>query len=82
MIIKWLLKHRWVLELGKLLAAGMFFSVAYVLWLVRTNDGDFGGGAVAGVMITIVIMFLSDIACSIPKVIKRLKYNRLRRGND
>lgn len=76
MIKKWLNKHRWANELLKLLGAGGFALISYSAWSKvsgRGEEASFGLGFFSGMMLTLGVSLIIDVACSIPIVIKQIK---------
>lgn len=76
MIRKWLLKHRWINEALKLICAAFSARIGYWVWFnlgEAPTEVHFALGIFTGIIICITLTLLTDIAFSIPKVIKALK---------
>ena len=85
MIRKWLLKHRWINELGKTVAVGIFAYFGYIVWQggeLASRDLATGAeafkplmvfGIVVGLMGALVIWILTDVVYSVVGIIRKTK---------
>lgn len=83
MIRQWLLKHRWVNELGKTVAAGIFAYFGYLVWQgaelasydLATGPEAFRPlmtfGVVVGIAGALSLFILTDVVVSIVDIIRK-----------
>ena len=81
MIREWLLKHRWVNELGKTITAGLFGCFAYTVWVggklasyeIAPADSYklMVFGIATGIIGTLALFLFNDVIYSVIGIIKK-----------